>query len=56
MANHLVWAKETVWYCVELDAIDEKDALEKAEKITDWGDPVDGEDFDIKYAERQGND
>lgn len=52
MAKHLVWASETVWYCLEVDAVDNKDAVEQAERCVDWGDPVEGEDFDIRYAER----
>lgn len=46
-----VWASEQVWYMVEVEAETESEAMDKANDITDWGSPLDGDDFDIRYAD-----
>jgi len=53
MGVYSVWAKETVYYyqTVEADNLDE--ARHKAESIIEWGEPVEGEDFDIDMVEEQ---
>ena len=51
MATYQVWAKETVYYYQEVEAENLDIARHKAECIIDWGEPVDGEDFDIDTVE-----
>lgn len=52
MAKFLVVASERVFYEVEVEAKDraELDALIK-EGDVNWGDALDGQDFDISYIE-----
>ena len=49
--TYQVWASEKVWYLVDIEAESESEAVEKAEQITDWGHPIDGDNFIIEYAE-----
>lgn len=53
MAIYSVWARETVYYYHEVEAKDLDEARHKAESIIDWGEPVEGEDFDIDTVEEQ---
>jgi hypothetical protein len=45
----LVQARETVYYVVEVWATDRDDAW--SSEVEDWGDPVDGCDFEVFHVE-----
>ena len=47
----LVQARETVYYEVEVWAFDRSDAQDESCEVTDWGDPVDGCDFEVCHIE-----
>lgn len=47
----LVQARETVYYEVEVWATDRDDAWDESGEVEDWGDPVDGCDFEVCHIE-----